>query len=125
MTARPEHPTIRRARKRMLTAAGYYTKALRELKAAMRSLERTADFKRTARLEKARVPTAEGMTLAWWLHNCILSARDDGREEADDWLRVDAAPGGAERSMRDFVETDRQDRERFASKHATKLKRAA
>ena len=32
---RQEHPTIRRARKRMLTAAGYYTKALGEFKAAM------------------------------------------------------------------------------------------
>ena len=107
----------------MLTAAGYYSKALGELKAAMRSLERTADFKRTARHEKSRNPTAEGMTLAWWVHNCCLSARDDGRAEADDWLRVDAAPGAAERSMRDFVETDRQDRERFKAQR--KLKRAA
>ena len=107
----------------MLTAAGYYGKALGELKAAMRSLERTADFKKTLRLEKRGGPVARSMTLAWWLHNCCLSARDDGRGEADDWLRVDAAPGGAERTLRDFIETDRQDLERFKAQR--KLKRAA
>ena len=118
MTATTQDPIIRTARQKMLAGA----RAIREVKGAMRVLEKHPDFKLTERRQKAGATLGEAVTLAWWLHNCCLSALNDGRDEADEWLRVDAARGGAERSMRNVIETDERDRARFAKRRA---KRAA
>ena len=120
MTAAATRDPIHTARARMLAAARYYQNAIREVQAAMRGLERTPDFRLTVRRQKAGRPSSESLTLAWWLHNCCLSALNDGRDEVAEWLREDARGGAAERSMRDFIETEERDLARIAKRRASK-----
>ena len=117
MTALVQDPILRTARSRMLAAATHYGRAIRELTATMRMLEKHPDFRKTKRRQKAGAPLHKALTLAWWTHNCCLSVMHDGNEEAHELLRGDAR-GGAERSMVDFIETEERDLARTSTRAA-------
>lgn len=107
---------LREVWRRRRAAAVHYQRALDELLPAVRALERHPDFARTERLEKAGRPSAERLTLAWWIHNGLMSTLDDMPvRDAGKFLLEDD-----ERTMRLFIRTEEEDLRRFARRRVAR-----
>lgn len=107
MSVPTRDPILRDARRQMAAAAEHLARGYAVLLPAMRALEGHPDFAFTERA--AAAPSAERLTLAWWLHAGCRSALEDGGKEAAAWLRDDATEGGAERTLATFIATEEQD----------------
>src|SRR5262249_21404223 len=113
-------PVIRRALEQMVRAARQAVEARGQLNDARRALERHPDY---IKAEAARRRSSEvgSLTLAYWVHGCILGALHDAElDEVGDWLLVDADPRRARASLGRFIADDQRDRALFARRPARK-----
>jgi len=125
-------PVIRGALNRMKTAAELLARARRELRRAMRDLEKHPDFIDTESIEELRYwkgyseeirrgqlhgrreDSSSHLTLAWWTHNCILSVlREAPLDEAAGWIAEDEHP---ERSLREWIQTEKREARAIAKR---------
>ena len=121
-----EDPIVRRAQLQMLGAARELLAAKDRLRDAKRELERHPDYIRTDRARRKDKAVGASLTLAWFVHNSILSALHDASvEEAADWLFEDSNPRRAASALRLFVDTERRDLARFARRRPARQKAPA
>src|ERR1041384_2230688 len=82
-----EDRMIREVKEEMLAASMTLATAKRELNAILKKLERHPDYIKSKAREKAGATYSETLTVAFWLHESVLSVLVDAPlDEAADWL---------------------------------------